>query len=50
MKISIIIPCYNAEHFITDCLVSCINQDYENIEILFVDNESTDKSLEVVEK
>ena len=50
MKISIIIPCYNAEHFIKDCLVSCINQDYENIEILFVDNEGIDKSLEVVEK
>lgn len=47
MKISIIVPCYNAEAFIEACLSSCIAQTYKNLEIVFVDNESTDKSLEL---
>jgi glycosyltransferase involved in cell wall biosynthesis len=47
-KISVIIPCYNAEKWIEECLTSAINQTYKNKEILVVDNESTDDSLAIV--
>ena len=39
---SIIIPCYNAEKWITVCVESAINQDYNNLEVIVIDNESTD--------
>lgn len=42
--VSIIIPVYNAEHFIRRCIQSLINQSYKNIEILIVDDGSLDKS------
>ncbi|MBQ8492382.1 MAG: glycosyltransferase family 2 protein [Acidaminococcaceae bacterium] len=41
---SIIIPVYNVEPFLRKCLDSVINQTYENIEILIVDDGSTDQS------
>ena len=43
-KISIIIPVYNAEKYIKQCIESIINQDYKNIEIILVDDGSTDNS------
>ena len=48
-KISIIIPCYNAEKWIEKCVLSSLEQDYDNKEIIVVDNESTDKSVEIIE-
>jgi len=48
VKVSIIIPCYNAEKFIQQCVESAIKQDYENKEVIVVDNESSDRSLEIV--
>lgn len=45
-KISIIIPCYNAERFIVECIESVFQQNYHNIEIIVVDDGSTDKSVE----
>ena len=48
-KVSIIIPCYNAELYIHDCLISALEQDYKNFEVIFVDNESTDNSLSIAE-
>jgi len=50
MKISIIIPNYNKANYVIDCLQSCLNQSYKNTEIIFIDNESTDNSLEIVNK
>ena len=50
MKISIVIPNYNKSNYITECLQSCLNQTYKNIEVIFIDNESTDNSLEIVKK
>ena len=44
MKITIIIPCYNAEAWIAESIKSALLQTYENTEVIFVDNESTDNS------
>lgn len=46
-KISIIVPIYNREKFIDKCIKSIINQTYKNIEIILINDGSTDKSLEV---
>ena len=46
--ISIIIPCYNHEAYVGDCIKSVIAQDYENIEILVCDDCSTDNSWEIL--
>ena len=44
MLVSIIIPCYNVDQYITTCLKSAINQTYQNIEIICIDDGSTDKT------
>ena len=46
-KIGIIIPNYNYEHTIEKCLNSILNQTYKNYEIIFVDDMSTDRSVEI---
>lgn len=46
-KISIIIPMYNSEAYIRQCLNSVRNQTYYNLEILVIDDGSTDKSLKI---
>tara|TARA_R100001015_G_C4611076_1_gene166479 strand:+ start:82 stop:807 length:726 start_codon:yes stop_codon:yes gene_type:complete len=50
MKFTIIIPCYNSEKWIKQCVTSALNQTYDNLEVIFVDNESTDRSVEIVEE
>lgn len=49
-KIGIIIPNYNYEHTIEKCLESIFNQTYKNFEIIFVDDCSTDNSVEIARK
>ena len=49
-KISIIIPVYNIEDYIEKCIKSIIYQDYENLEIILVNDGSTDNSLKICEK
>ncbi len=50
MKISVIIPIYNSEQYLENCLESIVNQSYENLEIILVNDGSTDKSLSICEK
>lgn len=49
-KVSVIIPIYNKEKYIEKCLESVLNQTYSNLEIIVVDDASTDSSLEIVKK
>lgn len=48
--ISLIIPVYNAEKFLDESLNCVINQTYENLEIILVNDGSTDKSLEIMQR
>ena len=48
-KISVIVPAYNMERHIGACLTSLLNQSYSNLEILVVDDGSTDQTRAVVE-
>ena len=49
-KVSIIVPCYNSEKWIEQCVVSALTQDYDNIEVICIDNESTDNSVAAIEE
>ena len=46
-SIAIIIPNYNKSKYLKECLDSAVNQTYQNKEIIFVDDCSTDNSLEI---
>ena len=50
LGISVIIPIYNVKDYIFDCLNSVLTQKISNLEIICVDDESTDGSIQVVEK
>lgn len=49
-KVSIIIPIYNVEKYLRECLDSVINQTLKDIEIICVNDGSTDSSLEIIEE
>ena len=49
-KISIIVPIYNVEKYLERCIISIINQTYTNLEIILVDDGSTDGCPDICEK
>ena len=50
MLVSIIITNYNYSLYISECIESCLNQSYNDIEVIVVDDGSTDNSREIIEK
>lgn len=50
IKISVIVPVYNTENVLEKCLESIINQTYENLEIILVNDGSEDNSINICEK
>ena len=48
--ISVVVPIYNAEKYLARCIDSIIEQTYENLEIILVDDASTDKSAEIIQE
>lgn len=49
-KLSVIVPVYNVANYLDRCLDSIINQTYRNLEIILVNDASTDNSLEIAEE
>jgi len=49
-KVSILIPLYNSEEYIAETIDSCLDQTYKNIEIIIVDDGSTDSSLDIAKE
>lgn len=49
-KVSVIVPIYNGEKYISRCIESILNQSYKKIELIIVDDNSNDASYEIIEK
>jgi len=49
-KISVIVPCYNVENYVSKCLDSLINQTYKNLEIICVEDCATDNTLKILKE
>lgn len=49
-KISVIIPAYNAEKYLEQCVESVQSQIYDNIEIIIINDGSTDRTAEIIER
>jgi len=49
-RVTIIILNYNGKKFILECLSSVFEQDYSNLEVLLIDNASTDESVDLIKK
>ncbi|WP_051666085.1 glycosyltransferase [Pedobacter sp. R20-19] len=48
--VSVIVPCYNHAKYITRCINSIINQTYKNIELIVIDDGSSDNSLSILQE
>ena len=49
-KVSVILPIYNVEPYLERCIRSVVNQTYNNLEIILVDDGSPDKCPQICEK
>ena len=49
-KVSVIVPIYNSAATLSRCVESILSQDYENLEVILVNDGSLDSSLEICEK
>lgn len=48
--VSIIVLCYNHEKYVKSCIDSILSQSYDNIEVIIIDNNSSDRSREIIEE
>jgi glycosyltransferase involved in cell wall biosynthesis len=48
--ISIVIPCFNYGHYLAECIQSALNQTYPNLEVIVIDDESTDNTSDVAKQ
>jgi glycosyltransferase involved in cell wall biosynthesis len=46
--VSIVTPCYNGENYVSRFLKSILNQTYQNLELIFIDDGSTDRTADIV--
>ena len=49
-KVSVVVPCYNVEKYLPQCMDSIINQTLKDIEIICVNDGSTDSTLRILQK
>lgn len=49
-KVSVLIPIYNCQNYVEEAIQSAVNQTYKNVEIILVDDGSSDNSLEIANK
>ena len=48
--ISVIVPVYNVEKYLNECILSLINQTYKDIEVIMIDDGSSDSSGQICEE
>ncbi|CAM7593379.1 glycosyltransferase family 2 protein [Escherichia coli] len=49
-KVSVIVPVYNVEKYLPECIDSLLKQTFEDVEFIFVNDGSTDLSSNILEK
>lgn len=50
IKVSVIVPVYNAEEVLPNCIESVLNQSYKNLELILINDGSVDRSIDIIRK